>query len=169
MIGTGPRQQTIYLNPQKYVLCSPPLLRHEFAKPDRIRPVQSGQDQTCSVQACRHVGMLACWHVGMLACRHVSMSAWRHVGWRQIFRNKFGKSGQDQTRSELPKFVTENGWLRVDFPSQIWEIWTGSDTIRAGCLRVDFPSRIWEIHTGQELKVPMRPQAQVSRTQRYVA
>ena len=25
------------------------LLCNEFAKPDRIRPVQSGQDQTCSV------------------------------------------------------------------------------------------------------------------------
>ena len=80
--------------------------RNEFAKPDRIRPVQSGQDQTCSVQAC--------WHVGMLACRHV---------------------GQDQTRSGFPKFVTENGLLRVDFPSRIWEIWTGSDTIRVSQIR----------------------------------
>ena len=96
------------------------------------------------------------------------------AGWGWIFRHEFGKSGQDQTRSGLPKFVTENGWLRVDFPSriwenwtrsntiragwlrgdfpsQIWEIWTGSDTIRAGCLRVDFPSRIWEIWTGPDM------------------
>ena len=43
--------------------------------------------------------------------------------------DKFAKSGQDQTRSGFPKFVTENGLLRVDFPSQICE---------------DFPSRIWE-------------------------
>ena len=41
----------------------------------------------------RHVDMSACRH--MLACRHV---------------------GQDQTRSGFPKFVTENGHLRVDFP-----------------------------------------------------
>ena len=38
--------------------------------------------------------------------------------------------------------------LRGDFPSRIWEIWTGSDTIRAGWLRGDFPSRIWETWTG---------------------
>ena len=44
---------------------------------------------------------------------------------------RLGKSGQDQTRSGFPKFVTENGQLRVDFPSRLWEIWTGSDTIRA--------------------------------------
>ena len=59
------------------------------------------------------------------------------------------------------------GWLRRDFPSQIWEalivsdpvqslggggdflsqiweIWTGLDTIKAGWLRGDFPSQIWE-------------------------
>ena len=34
------------------VTATPPPSRNEFAKPDRIRPVQSGQDQTCSVQAC---------------------------------------------------------------------------------------------------------------------
>ena len=39
----------------------------------------------------------------------------------------------------IPKFVTENGQLRVDFPSQIWEIWTGLDMIRAGWLGGDFP------------------------------
>ena len=33
------------------------------------------------------------------------------------------------------------GW---DFPSQIWEIWTGLDTIRAGWLSADFPSQTWE-------------------------
>ena len=38
------------------------------------------------------------------------------ASWGGIFRNKFGKSGQDQTRSGLPKFVTENGQLRGDFP-----------------------------------------------------
>ena len=27
------------------------------------------------------------------------------------------------------------GWLRGDFPSQIWETWTGSDTIRASQIR----------------------------------
>ena len=29
--------------------------------------------------------------------------------------------GQDQTRSGFPKFVTENGWLMLDFPKRIWE------------------------------------------------
>ena len=42
---------------------------------------------------------------------------WRKMaGWGWIFRHEFGKSGQDQTRSGLPKFVTENGQLRGDFP-----------------------------------------------------
>ena len=62
--------------------------------------------------------------------------------------------------------MTENGQLRGDFPSriwetlimsdpvqispaghfpsQIWETWTGSDMIKAGWLRRDFPSQIWE-------------------------
>ena len=31
-----------------------------------------------------------------------------------LLRDEFAKSGQDQTRSGFPKFVTENGWLRVD-------------------------------------------------------
>ena len=42
------------------MFCAPSLLlllRNEFAKPDRIRPVQSGQDQTCSLFSS---GMLAC-------------------------------------------------------------------------------------------------------------
>ena len=55
----------------------------------------------------------------------------------------------------FPKLVKENDRLRVDFPSRIWEIWTGSDRIRAsqilegnGWLMMDFPSsRIWEIWT----------------------
>ena len=52
------------------------------------------------------------------------------TGWCWNFRDEFGKSGQDQTRSGFPKFMTENGWLMLDFPGRIWEIWTGSDTIR---------------------------------------
>ena len=50
-------------------------------------------------------------------------------------QDEFGKSGQDQTQSGFPKFVTENGWLMLDFPGRIWEIWTGSDTIRISQIR----------------------------------
>ena len=36
----------------------------------------------------------------------------------------------------------DQGWLAEgDFPSQIWEIWTGSDMIRAGRLRVIFRNK----------------------------
>ena len=31
--------------------------------------------------------------------------------------------------------MTENGWLMLDFPGRIWEIWTGSDTIRISQIR----------------------------------
>ena len=86
------------------------LLRDEFRHSD--------QDQTRSVlDRIRHdqgfpnsSRKMACW------------------GW--IFRDEFGKSGQDQTRSGLPKFVTENGLLRVDFPWRIWETLIVSDPVQ---------------------------------------
>ena len=31
--------------------------------------------------------------------------------------------------------MTENGWLMLDFLRRIWEIWTGSDTIRISQIR----------------------------------
>ena len=54
---------------------------------------------------------------------------------RFVLHNEFRHFDQDQTQSGLPKFVTENGWLRVNFPSRIWETWTGSDTIRFFIIR----------------------------------
>ena len=50
----------------------------------------------------------------------------------------------------LDKIRHDQGWLAEgDFPSQIWEIWTGSDMIRAGWLRGIFRHEFRKIN-GQD-------------------
>ena len=79
------------------------------------------------------------------------MAAW---GW--IFRDKFGKSGQDQTRSGFPKFVTENGWLRLDFLWRIWETLSMSDPVQISQIchgKSSISPKIYKITTPKSTKI----------------
>ena len=90
---------------------------------------KSGQDQTQSgfPKFVMENGWLRVefpWTIWELWTGSHTISVSRKIaGWGWIFHNKIGKSGQDQKQSGFPKFVMENGWLRLDFEWQIWKIW----------------------------------------------